>query len=120
MQSVSFILGALRFDSRRVREAIVVNPSLMANQGTAPWVQAFSTAPAQVSLAASAAADSPSDMSSARTPIPAADQADFQAKLGANAPIQAGLDVLIVLASTAEISVSVFYFFTTYLASSET
>ncbi|GMG15090.1 unnamed protein product [Phytophthora fragariaefolia] len=51
----------------------------------------------------SAAADSPPDTSSARTPIPAADQADVQAELGDNASAQDGLNVLGDLASTTEI-----------------
>ncbi|GMF46754.1 unnamed protein product [Phytophthora fragariaefolia] len=51
----------------------------------------------------SAAADPPSDTSSAKTPIPAADQADVQAKLGVNALAQARLNVLADLASAAEI-----------------
>ncbi|GMF37404.1 unnamed protein product [Phytophthora fragariaefolia] len=58
----------------------------------------------------SAAADSPSDTSSARTPIPATDQADVQAELGDNAPAQAGLNVLVDLASTADIYVSLQHF----------
>ncbi|GMF32119.1 unnamed protein product [Phytophthora fragariaefolia] len=62
-----------------------------------------SDARAQAAADASAAIDSPSDASSARIPIPAADQADVQAELGATAPAQARLDVLTDLATTAEI-----------------
>ncbi|GMF43568.1 unnamed protein product [Phytophthora fragariaefolia] len=71
--------------------AIVVNPALRQSHFTAPWVQAFSDARA---ADASAAADSPSDASSARTPVSAADQADVQAELGTTAPAEARLDVL--------------------------
>ncbi|GMG16540.1 unnamed protein product [Phytophthora fragariaefolia] len=83
--------------------AIVVNPALRQSHVTAPRVQEFSNAQAQAAADASAAADSPSDASSARTPIPAADQADVQAELGTTAPAQARLDVLADLAATAEI-----------------
>ncbi|GMF30566.1 unnamed protein product [Phytophthora fragariaefolia] len=83
--------------------AIVVNPALRQSHVTAPWVEAFSDARTQAAADASAAADSPSDASSARTRIPAADQADVQAELGATAPALARLDVLADLATTAEI-----------------
>ncbi|GMF34041.1 unnamed protein product [Phytophthora fragariaefolia] len=66
-------------------------------------VHEFSDARAQAAADASAAADSPSDASSTRTPIPAADQANVQAELRATAPAQARLDVLADLATTAEI-----------------
>ncbi|GMF36976.1 unnamed protein product [Phytophthora fragariaefolia] len=81
-----------------VGAAIVVNPALRQSHVTAPWVQAFSDARAQAAVDASAAADSPSDASSTRTPIPAADQASVQAELGATAPAQARLGVLADLA----------------------
>ncbi|GMF31929.1 unnamed protein product [Phytophthora fragariaefolia] len=94
-----------------VGEAIVVNPALRQSHLTAPWVHEFADARAQaVADDESAAADSPSDTASDRTPIPAADQADVQAELGANAPAQDGPNVLADLASTAEISVSVHHF----------
>ncbi|GMF33629.1 unnamed protein product [Phytophthora fragariaefolia] len=83
--------------------AIVVNPALRQSHVTAPWVQEFSDARDQAAAAACAAADSPSDASSARTPIPAADHADVQAELGATAPAQARPDILADLATTAEI-----------------
>ncbi|GMF33036.1 unnamed protein product [Phytophthora fragariaefolia] len=86
-----------------VGAAIVVNPALRQSHVTAPWVQEFTDARAQAAAESSAAADSPSDTSSARTPIPAADQADVQAELGDNAPARTGLNVLADLASTAEI-----------------
>ncbi|GMF16060.1 unnamed protein product [Phytophthora fragariaefolia] len=86
-----------------VGAAIVVNPALRQSHVTAPWVQEFSYARAHAAADAAAAADSPSDASSARTPIPAADQANVQAELGATAPAQARLDVLADLATTAEI-----------------
>ncbi|GMF51371.1 unnamed protein product [Phytophthora fragariaefolia] len=86
-----------------VGAAIVVNPGLRQSHVTAPWVQEFSDAQAQAAADASAAADSPSDASSARTPIPAADQASVQAELGTTAPAQARLDVLVDLATTTEI-----------------
>ncbi|GMF26853.1 unnamed protein product [Phytophthora fragariaefolia] len=86
-----------------VGAAIVVNPALRQSHVTAPWVQEFSDARAQAAADASAATASPSDASSARIPIPAADQADVQAELGATAPAQARLDVLTDLATTAEI-----------------
>ncbi|GMF19783.1 unnamed protein product [Phytophthora fragariaefolia] len=86
-----------------VGAAIVVNPALMQSHVTAPWVQEFSDARAQAVAATSATADSPFDASSARTPIPAADQANVQAELGATAPAQTRFDVLADLASTAEI-----------------
>ncbi|GMF47188.1 unnamed protein product [Phytophthora fragariaefolia] len=86
-----------------VGAAIVVNPALRQSHVTAPWVQAFSDARAQAAADLSAAAASPSDPSSARTPISAADQASVQAELGATAPAQARLDVLADLATTAEI-----------------
>ncbi|GMG18033.1 unnamed protein product [Phytophthora fragariaefolia] len=77
-----------------VGAAIVVNPALSQSHVTAPCVQEFADARAE---------DSPSDTSSARTPIPAADKADVQAELGATAPAQTRLDVLADLASTAKI-----------------
>ncbi|GMF24293.1 unnamed protein product [Phytophthora fragariaefolia] len=86
-----------------VGAAIVVNPALRQSYATAPWVQAFTDARAQMAANTSAAADSLSDTSSTRTPIPAADQADVQAEPGDNAPPQAGLNVLADLASTAKI-----------------
>ncbi|GMF22472.1 unnamed protein product [Phytophthora fragariaefolia] len=86
-----------------VGAAIVVNPALRQSHVSAPWVQAFSEARAQAAAHASVAADSPSDASRARTPIPAADQANVQAELGATAPAQARLDVLADLATMAEI-----------------
>ncbi|GMF50603.1 unnamed protein product [Phytophthora fragariaefolia] len=86
-----------------VGAAIVVNPAFRQSHVTAPWVQELSDARALAVADSSAAADSPFDPSSARTPIPAADQANDQAELGATAPAQAGLDVLADLASTAEI-----------------
>ncbi|GMF14868.1 unnamed protein product [Phytophthora fragariaefolia] len=86
-----------------VGAAIVVNPALSQPHVTALWVQEFSDAQAQGIADAPAAADAPSDASSARTPIPAADQANVQADLGATAPAQARLGVLADLASTAEI-----------------
>ncbi|GMF49067.1 unnamed protein product [Phytophthora fragariaefolia] len=86
-----------------VGAAIVVNPALRQSHVTAPWVQEFSDARAQAATDASTAADSPFDASSARTPIPAADQASVQAELGATAPAQARLDILADLATTAEI-----------------
>ncbi|GMF40727.1 unnamed protein product [Phytophthora fragariaefolia] len=86
-----------------VGAAIVVNPALRQSHVTAPWVQEFSDARAQAAADASAAGDSPSDASSARTPIPTADQADVQVELGATAPAQARLDDLADLATTAEI-----------------
>ncbi|GMF34021.1 unnamed protein product [Phytophthora fragariaefolia] len=86
-----------------VGAAIVVNPALRQSHVTAPWVQEFSDARAQAAADASAAADSPSDASSARTPIPAADQANVQAELEDTSPAQARLDVLADLATTAEI-----------------
>ncbi|GMF44939.1 unnamed protein product [Phytophthora fragariaefolia] len=86
-----------------VGAAIVLNPALRQSHVTAPWVQEFSDARAQAAADASAAADSPSDASSTRIRIPAADQADVQAELGATAPAKARLDVLANLATTAEI-----------------
>ncbi|GMF56426.1 unnamed protein product [Phytophthora fragariaefolia] len=86
-----------------VGAAIVVNPALKQSHVTAPWVQAFADTRAQAVADSSAAADSPSDTSSARTPIPAADPADVQAELGTTAPAQARLDVLADIAATAEI-----------------
>ncbi|GMF36830.1 unnamed protein product [Phytophthora fragariaefolia] len=83
--------------------AIVVNPALRQSHVTAPWVQEFADARAQAAADSSAAADSPSDTTSARTPIPATDQANVRAELGDQAPAQAGLNVLANLASTAEI-----------------
>ncbi|GMF53701.1 unnamed protein product [Phytophthora fragariaefolia] len=86
-----------------VGAVIVVNPALKQSHLTASWVQEFADARAQAAADSSAAADLPSDTSSARTPIPAADRADVQAELGAKVPAQAGLDVLADHASTAEI-----------------
>ncbi|GMF51185.1 unnamed protein product [Phytophthora fragariaefolia] len=86
-----------------VGATIVVSPALRQSHVTAPWVQEFADARAQATADSSAAADSPSDTSSARTPILAADQADVQAELGDNARAQAGLNVLADLSSTAEI-----------------
>ncbi|GMF27757.1 unnamed protein product [Phytophthora fragariaefolia] len=65
-----------------VRAAIVLNPALRQSHVTAPWVQEFADARAQAAADSSAAVDSTSDSSSARTPIPAADQAVGQAELG--------------------------------------
>ncbi|GMF37531.1 unnamed protein product [Phytophthora fragariaefolia] len=93
-----------------VGATIVVNPALVQSHITAPWVQAFSDARAQAVADNPAAADSPSDASSASTPIPAADQANVQAELGATAPAQARLGVFANLASTAEIYVLVYHF----------
>ncbi|GMF46745.1 unnamed protein product [Phytophthora fragariaefolia] len=90
-----------------VGAAIVVNPALRQSHVTAPWVQEFSDAQAQAAADASTAADSPSDASSARTPIPAADQASAQSELRATAPVQARLHVLADFATTAEIYISV-------------
>ncbi|GMF49026.1 unnamed protein product [Phytophthora fragariaefolia] len=87
----------------QVGATVVVNAALRQSYVTAPWVQEFSDARAQAVADSSTAADSPFDTSSARTPIPAADQANVQAELGTTAPAQARLDVLADLASTAEI-----------------
>ncbi|GMF18417.1 unnamed protein product [Phytophthora fragariaefolia] len=65
-----------------VGAAIVGNPALRQSHVTAPWVHEFSDAQAQAIADTPAAADSPSDASSARTPIPAADQANVLAELG--------------------------------------
>ncbi|GMF19194.1 unnamed protein product [Phytophthora fragariaefolia] len=97
---VAELLGRTR---EEVGAAVVVNPVLRQSQVTAPWVQEFADACPQAAADESAAADSPSDASSARTPIPAADQAVVQAALGAIAPAHAGLDDLVDLASTAKI-----------------
>ncbi|GMG17567.1 unnamed protein product [Phytophthora fragariaefolia] len=86
-----------------VGAAIVVNPALRQSHVTAPWAQAFSAARAQAVEDAPAATNSPSDASSARSPIPGADQANVQAEPGATGPAQARLVVLADLASTAEI-----------------
>ncbi|GMF24479.1 unnamed protein product [Phytophthora fragariaefolia] len=86
-----------------VRAAIVVNPALRQSHVTAPWVQEFSDARAQAAADASAAADLPSDASSARSPIPAADQASVQAEFGTTVPAQASLDVLADLVTTSKI-----------------
>ncbi|GMF43547.1 unnamed protein product [Phytophthora fragariaefolia] len=86
-----------------VGAAIVVNPALRPSHVTAPWVQEFSDTQAQAAADAPAAVDSPSDALSARTPIPAVDQASVQADLGATPPAQARLDVLADLATAAEI-----------------
>ncbi|GMF46646.1 unnamed protein product [Phytophthora fragariaefolia] len=86
-----------------VGAVVVVKPALRQSQVTAPWVQEFADARAQAAAESSAAADSPSDTSSTRTLIPAADQADVRTELGANAPAQAGLNVSADLAPTAEI-----------------
>ncbi|GMF30574.1 unnamed protein product [Phytophthora fragariaefolia] len=88
---------------RRSRCSHCGEPRVRPSHVTAPWVQEFSDAQAQAAADAPAPADSPSDASSAKASIPAADQADVRAELGANAPAQAGLDVLADLASTAEI-----------------
>ncbi|GMF38674.1 unnamed protein product [Phytophthora fragariaefolia] len=88
---------------QEIGAAIVMNPALRQSHVTAPWVQGFSDARAQAAADTSAAADSPSDASSTRIPIPQADQADVQAELGATASAQARLDVLADLATTAEI-----------------
>ncbi|GMF46113.1 unnamed protein product [Phytophthora fragariaefolia] len=105
--SSSFLTKLARMHPSTTREefgaAIVVNPALRQSHITAPWVEEFADARAQAAADSSAAADSPSDTSSARTPVPAADQADVRAELGANAPAQARHDVLADLASTAEI-----------------
>ncbi|GMF42365.1 unnamed protein product [Phytophthora fragariaefolia] len=88
---------------KEVGAAIVVNSALRPSHVTAPSVQEFSDAQVQAPADAPAAAASPSDASSARAPIPAADQAIVQAELGATAPAQARLDVLADLATTTEI-----------------
>ncbi|GMF60052.1 unnamed protein product [Phytophthora fragariaefolia] len=90
-------------DSRRSRCGYCGEPRVEAVPLTARSVQEFSDARAQAVADAPAAADSPSDASSARTPIPATDQANVQADLGPTAPAQARLDVLADLVSTADI-----------------
>ncbi|GMF53692.1 unnamed protein product [Phytophthora fragariaefolia] len=84
-----------------VGAAIVVNSALMQSHITAPWVQGFSDARAQAVADAPAAAGSPSDASSARTPIPAVDQANVQAELGAAAPSSGAVVKLSERAATA-------------------
>ncbi|GMF23121.1 unnamed protein product [Phytophthora fragariaefolia] len=55
-----------------VGPAIVINPALRQSHVTDPWAQEAADARAHAAADTSAAADSPSDTSSARTPIPAA------------------------------------------------
>ncbi|GMF40706.1 unnamed protein product [Phytophthora fragariaefolia] len=86
-----------------VGAAIVVSPALRQSRVAAPRVQGFSDARAQAAADVYVAADSPSDASSAKTPITVADQANVQADLGAIAPAQARLEVLADLATTVEI-----------------
>ncbi|GMF17696.1 unnamed protein product [Phytophthora fragariaefolia] len=66
-----------------VGAAIVVNAALRQSHVIDPWVQALSDAQVQAVADTPAAADSPSDASSARPPILATDQANVRAELGA-------------------------------------
>ncbi|GMG15186.1 unnamed protein product [Phytophthora fragariaefolia] len=86
-----------------VGAAVVVYTALKQAQATAPLIQEFADARAQAAADEPVAADSPSDALSARTLVPATDQADVHAELDANVSAQVGLDVLADLASTAEI-----------------
>ncbi|GMG18053.1 unnamed protein product [Phytophthora fragariaefolia] len=103
LSMLQYAFETLTWAPSSAREAVdaagVVNPALRQPHVTAPWVQEFADARAQVAADTLAAVHSLSDISSAKTPIPAADQADVQAELGAIDTAKASLNVLADLAS---------------------